>query len=101
MPKRYRKRFALEIDDFNVTADHFVISEDFETTESGQSLAKAKGRRKVKKSLSRFDDQLLYDERKGFLYFNENQSDAGFGDGGLIAIFNGAPELSIDNFKFM
>ena len=101
MPKRYRKRFALEIDDFNVTADHFVISEDFETTESGQSLAKAKGRRKVKKSLSRFDDQFLYDEMKGFLYFNENQSDAGFGDGGLIAIFNGAPELSIDNFKFM
>ena len=101
MPKRFKKRFATKIDDFDVTLDQLVISEDFETTESGQGLAKAKGRKKVRKLLSRIDDQFLYDKRKGFLYFNENQSDPGFGNGGLIAIFNGAPRLSIDNLKFI
>ena len=35
------------------------------------------------------------------LYFNENGSDKGFGDGGIIAILKGAPELTSDNLEFV
>ena len=35
------------------------------------------------------------------LYFNENGSDKGFGDGGIIAILKGAPELTSDNLEFI
>ena len=43
------------------------------------------------------DFDFLYDQKKGGLYFNENGSDKGFGDGGIIAILKGAPAIDSDN----
>ena len=47
------------------------------------------------------DFDFLYDKKKGSLYFNENASDKGFGDGGIIAILKGAPELSASNLELV
>ena len=55
----------------------------------------------VKKKLSKQDFDFLYDEKKGGLYFNENGADKGFGEGGIIAILKGAPELTSGNLEFI
>ena len=55
----------------------------------------------IKKKLAKQDFDFLYDEKKGGLYFNENGADKGFGDGGIIAILKGAPDLSADNLEFI
>ena len=39
----------------------------------------------------------LSDQKKGGLCLNENKSDKGFGDGGIVAILIGAPDLTYIN----
>ncbi|GCE65680.1 tandem-95 repeat protein [cyanobiont of Ornithocercus magnificus] len=58
-------------------------------------------KKEVKKKLAKQDFDLLYDQKKGGLYLNENGSDKGFGDGGIIAILKGAPELTSGNLEFV
>ena len=55
----------------------------------------------MKKKLAKQDFDFLYDRRKGGLYFNENGSDKGFGEGGIIAILKGAPDLRESNLEFI
>ena len=38
------------------------------------------------------------EEKKGLLYFNENGKQKGWGDGGLFAKLQGAPELGSSDF---
>ena len=47
------------------------------------------------------DIDFLYDQKKGSLYFNENGADKGFGDGGIIAILKGAPELTATHLELV
>ena len=57
--------------------------------------------KKELKQLKKSDADVVYDERKGKLYFNDNGAKKGWGekkDGGLVAKFKGKPELSADNF---
>ena len=53
------------------------------------------------KKLANKDFDFLYDQKNGSLYFNENGADKGFGDGGIIAILKGAPELTASNLDFI
>ena len=39
--------------------------------------------------------------KKGELYFNENGSNKGFGDGGIIAILKDAADLTTENLEFI
>jgi hypothetical protein len=68
---------------------------------SSATFATAKNSKAVKKKLAKQDFDFLYDEKKGGLYFNENGSDKGFGDGGIIAILKGAPDLTSSNLEFV
>ena len=57
--------------------------------------------KKELKQLKKSDADVVYDERKGKLYFNDNGTAKGWGAkkvGGLVAKFKGKPELSADNF---
>ena len=63
-------------------------------------LLLAKNKKALMK-LAKLDIDFLYDQKKGGLYFNENGSDKGFGDGGIIAILKGAPDLTSDNLEFI
>ena len=50
------------------------------------------------------DAAVVYDEKKGKLYLNENGEEKGWGKkkvGGLIARFKGKPELSVEQFEGM
>ena len=44
---------------------------------------------------------IVYDEKKGFLYFNEDGKERGWGDGGLFAKLQGAPELTQSDFTIV
>ena len=65
------------------------------------TFAGAKTKKIIKRQFSRFDIDFLYDQKKGGLYFNENGLGKGFGNGGIIAIFKGAPDLTVDNLEFI
>ena len=57
--------------------------------------------KKELKALMKSDAAVVYDEKKGKLYLNENGEKKGWGAkkvGGLIAKFKGKPELSADFF---
>ena len=43
----------------------------------------------------------VYDGKKLLLYFNENGKEEGWGDGGLFAKLQGAPDLAADNLEFI
>ena len=67
----------------------------------GGSFAIASSNKELK-ALMKSDAEVVYDERKGKLYLNENGTAKGWGKkkvGGLLATFKGKPELSADHFE--
>ena len=64
-------------------------------------FASDKNKKVVKKKLAKQDFDFLYDEKEGGPYFNENGADKGFGEGGIIAILRGSPELTSGNLEFI
>ena len=70
-----------------------------EGTEGG-SFAIASSKKELKQ-LMKSDADVVYDEKKGKLYLNDNGTAKGWGKkkvGGLLATFKGKPELSADHF---
>ena len=66
----------------------------------GGTFAIASSKKELKQ-LMKSDADVVYDERKGKLYFNDNGAKKGWGekkDGGLVAKFKGKPEISSDYF---
>ena len=57
--------------------------------------------KKTLKKASKTNNPFVYDEKKGFLYFNENGKEKGWGDGGLFVKLQGAPELGINDFTIV
>ena len=53
------------------------------------------------KKASKTNNPFVYDEKKGFLYFNENGKEKGWGDGGLFVKLQGAPELAQSDFTIV
>ena len=100
-PTNFNKKSADKITNFNPSADTLEIDTDSFGIESSARFAAGKNKKKIKKKLAKQDFDFLYDEKKGGLYFNENGSDKGFGDGGIIAILKGAPDLTSENLEFI
>ena len=95
------KKSADKITNFNPSTDTLEIDTDSFSIDSSATFASGKNKKTVKKKLAKQDFDFLYDEKKGGLYFNENGLIKGFGDGGIIAILKGAPELTSDNLEFI
>ena len=100
-PKKFNKKSADKITNFNPSTDTLEIGTDSFGIDSSSTFAAGKNKKTVKKKLAKQDFDFLYDEKKGGLYFNENGSDKGFGDGGIIAILKGAPDLTSSNLEFI
>ena len=100
-PSKFHKKSADKITNFNPSTDTLEIDTDSFGIDSSASFATGKNKKAVKKELAKQDFDFLYDEKKGGLYFNENGADKGFGDGGIIAILKGAPDLTSDNLDFI
>ena len=100
-PRKFNKKTADKITNFNPSTDTLEIEIDSFGIDSSATFASGKNKKAVKKKLAKQDFDFLYDEKKGGLYFNENGSDKGFGEGGIIAILKGAPDLTPDNLEFI
>ena len=100
-PKKYKIKFIDKIYNFNPSTDTLQIDTDSFGIDSSATFAAGKNKKAVKKKLAKQDFDFLYDQKKGGLYFNENGADKGFGEGGIIAILKGAPDLTSDNLEFI
>tara|TARA_B100000674_G_scaffold471825_1_gene461021 strand:- start:260 stop:1207 length:948 start_codon:yes stop_codon:yes gene_type:complete len=100
-PKKYKKKFSDKITNFNPSTDTLEINTASFGINSSATFASGKNKKAVKKKLAKQDFDFLYDERKGGLYFNENGEENGFGDGGIIAILKGGPDLTSGNLEFI
>ena len=99
-PKKFKKKYADKITNFDPSSNTLEIDADSFGIDSSATFAAAKNKKKLKK-LAKKDFDFLYDQKKGGLYFNENGADRGFGDGGIIAILKGAPDLTSGNLEFI
>ena len=100
-PSKFNKKSADKITNFNPSTDTLEIDTDSFGIDSSATFAAGKNKKAVKKKLAKQDFDFLYDQKKGGLYFNENGADKGFGDGGIIAILKGAPDLTSGNLEFI
>ena len=100
-PSKFNKKSADKITNFNPSTDTLEIDTDSFGIDSSATFASGKNKKAVKKKLAKQDFDFLYDEKKGGLYFNENGANKGFGDGGIIAILKGVPDLTSDNLEFI
>ena len=97
-PEQFTKRFADKITNFNPKKDTLSISKS--EFDIGQQIkfATSKNKRALK-ALAKQETDFIYDQKKGGLYYNENGPSPGFGDGGLIAILKGAPDISSEHIQ--
>ena len=99
-PSKFKKKLANKITNFDPLKDALSIDIESFAIDRSATFAAGKNKKAVKKKLAKQDFDFLYDEKKGGLYFNENGADKGFGDGGIIAILKGAPDLTSTNLEF-
>ena len=86
----------------NIRGKSLFLSYSVEGTDVG-SFAIASSKKELKQ-LMKSDADVVYYEKKGKLYLNENGEEKGWGAkkvGGLMASFKGKPELSADHFEGM
>ena len=100
-PSKFRVTNIDKITNFNPSTDTLEIDTDSFGIDSSATFAAGKNKRAVKKKLAKQDFDFLYDQKKGGLYFNENGTDKGFGDGGIFAILKGGPDLTAGNVDFI
>ena len=100
-PNKFKAKKVDKIMNFNSIADILEVASDSFLVDITATFASGKNQKEVKSVLAKQDFDFLYDQKKGGLYFNENGADKGFGDGGIIAILKGAPDLNSDNLEFV
>ena len=97
----FGNKHADQIKDFNSDeGDSILVNQDIFGVSKNIKLKSYAGKNKVKKATKSKND-FIYDNKKGFLYFNENGKKKGWGDGGLFAKLQGAPELGASDFTIV
>ena len=100
-PKKYNRKKATKFQDFNPSSDVIQVdSGAFAIDDDLLTFKAVKGKRKLKKAAKK-DFDFIFEKKKGFLYYNENGSDSGFGDGGLVAVINANTKLFAENFELV
>ena len=90
-----------EITNFKASVDSLGIDAESFGIPGYATFAASKNKKTLNKKLATLDIDFLYDEKKGGLYFNENGAGKGFGEGGIIAILKGGPNLTSDDIDFV
>ena len=100
-PSKFKRKSADKITNFNPLTDTLEIETNSFGIDSSATFASGINKKEINKVLAKQDFDFLFDEKKGWLYFNENGAEKGFGEGGIIAILKGAPDLTSDNLDFI
>ena len=98
--KLFKKNSADKITNFNPSRHALIIDCPSFGIDNSATVTFAKDRLSFRQSIQK-DNQFVYYKKNGGLYFNENKSLNGFGDGGIIAILKGAPDLTSENIDFL
>ena len=99
--RKFGKREADMITDFDSDEGDLILVDKVIFGLSRKiKLKVVTGKKETKKALGTNND-FIYDNKKGFLYFNENGKDKGWGDGGLFVKLQGAPELGATDFTIV
>ena len=101
LPDVFTRGLADKVINFNALTDAIDIDINSFGINRSATFETGKNKKEVKKVLAKQDFDFLYDQKKGGLYFNENGADKGFGEGGIIAILKGAPDLTSSNLEFI
>ena len=97
----FGNKYADKIKDFDPgEGDLILLDDDLFSLRKKIKLNSSGSKNKVKKAAKSKND-FVYDKKKGLLYFNENGKQMGWGDGGLFAKLQGAPELGADDFTIV
>jgi hypothetical protein len=99
-PSTYGPAFADKIINFNPGTDKLALSSNDFGIDGIATFRAAKNKKSIK-SLSKKDIDFIYDQSKGWLYFNENGPSKGFGDAGVCAVFPNTPLLSEGNLQII
>ena len=100
-PDGFGKKEVDNIKDINLNeGDSILVDKDVFGLGRKIKLKVVKGKKSSKKA-SKSKKDFVYDEKKGLLYFNKNNKEKGWGDGGLFANLKGAPELGADDFTIV
>ena len=93
--------FTESIVDFNPEeGDSILLDKDVFSV--GEVITmKNVSRKKKAKQASKSGVDFVYDNKKGLLYFNQDSMEKGWGDGGLFAKLQGAPELGAEDFTIV
>ena len=99
-PQSFGKQTADIITNYNPKSDSPI---QIELSSFDGALGKLKIAKKAKQveKLAKKNTDFIYDQQAGYLYYNENGKQAGFGDGGIFAILEGKPKVGTGNFEFM
>ena len=97
-PGVFHKNAAIKITNFDPSIATLEIDSDSFGVDSSATFAAGKDKQALKLAKQDFDFSMT---KKGGLYFNENGSNKGFGDGSIIAILKGAPDLTSGNLDFI
>ena len=81
--------------------DSLVLSKDQFGSLASISFETALKRKQVKQLASSSDSTILYMQKSGKLYYNENGSEDGFGVGGVFAKLKGAHELGASDLTIV
>ena len=100
-PKKFNRRYADKITNFNPSTDTLEIDTDSFGIDISPTFTVGQNKMTVKNTLAKLNIDFFYDRNEGSLYFNENGARKGFGDGGIIAILKGAPDLTSENIDFL
>jgi len=98
-PATYGKGPANIITNYNPKTDG-PIQIDLASFEGATGKLKIAKKSKQVANLAQKNIDFIYDQQSGYLYYNENGKQAGFGDGDIFAILEGKPKVGIKNFDF-
>ena len=100
-PNGFGKKEVDKIKDFDAEeGDSVLVDKDVFGLGNKVKLKVVSGKKQSKKAAKSKKD-FVYDDKKGLLYFNENGEEKGWGDGGLFAKLQGAPELDVSDFTIV
>ena len=100
LPPSFNKKSADKITNYDSSVDILEIDANSFGIDGSATFASGNNAKAVEK-LAKQGFDFLYDQKKGGLYFNENGAEKCFGEGGIIAILQGTPDLTSGNLEFI
>ena len=100
-PDGFGNKEADKVKDFDPgEGDSVLLDQDVFDLGKKIKLKTATGK-KAAKTATDSNEDFIYDNKKGLLYYNENGKEEGWGDGGLFVKLKGAPELGVEDFTIL